>query len=371
MRRDASLHEEARLEALFRYAVLDTPPEQVFDDLVLMASRTCGTPISFLSFIDHTRQWFKAKIGLPDRQEMRRESSFCNLAILGKEPLIITDAQHDQRFADNPLAASSLGIRFYGGVPLVTPDGYSIGTLSVMSHLPRKITPGQIENLQLLARQVIFHLEARRVQSGIEKQEQPATFSDSRDNAYRIFFETNPHPMWIYDIDSLAFLDVNNAAVRHYGYSRAEFLQMTIKHIRPPADVPLLLKSLSETRLQLQNAGIWRHQKSDGTLIDVEILFHDWPYKGKRARVVLINDITERLRAQEALQQAHDELEIRVDERTRELTESNNALQKEIAQRSLTEKRLTKLNQCFLTFGTDPMVNINQLVVTSAATATS
>ncbi|WP_447980033.1 PAS domain-containing sensor histidine kinase [Candidatus Nitrospira bockiana] len=113
---------------------------------------------------------------------------------------------------------------------------------------------------------------------------------------YRRLFESNPLPTWVYDVDTLAFLAVNDAAVRHYGYSREEFLAMTIKDIRPSADVPRLLDYLSTIRDAAEgtNIGAWRHRRKDGTIIDVELAFHTLPYQGRPARLVLVNDVTER-----------------------------------------------------------------------------
>ncbi|MGC8865863.1 MAG: PAS domain S-box protein [Bacteroidales bacterium] len=118
---------------------------------------------------------------------------------------------------------------------------------------------------------------------------------------YRYMFYNNPQPMWIYDLDSLSFLEVNDAAVKHYGYSRDEFLRMTIKDIRPAEDIPLLLKDVEATKHQLNQAGRWRHLKKNGEVIDVEITSFAVEFAGRPARHVMVNDITERLKAEEAL----------------------------------------------------------------------
>lgn len=120
---------------------------------------------------------------------------------------------------------------------------------------------------------------------------------------YRLLFETNPQPMWVYEIESMAFLEVNEAAVRHYGYSREEFLSMTIKEIRPPEEIPKLAQKnadvLKEVALGLRSAGVWRHRKKDGTLIDVEITRSPILFKGRNALLVLAADVTDRRRAEE------------------------------------------------------------------------
>jgi len=120
---------------------------------------------------------------------------------------------------------------------------------------------------------------------------------------YRLLFETNPQPMWVYEIESMAFLEVNEAAVRHYGYSREEFLSMTINEIRPPEDIPKLAQknadALKEVALGLRSAGVWRHRKKDGTIIDVEITRSPISFKGRKALLILASDVTERRRAEE------------------------------------------------------------------------
>jgi two-component system cell cycle sensor histidine kinase/response regulator CckA len=126
---------------------------------------------------------------------------------------------------------------------------------------------------------------------------------------YRLLFESNPFPMWVYDLETLSFLAVNEAALRRYGYSSEEFLTMTIKDIRPIEEIPALLENVSKVFSGLNNSGAWRHQKKDGTIIDVEITSHPLSFAGRRAELVLANDITERKRAEDALH--HSEAQLR------------------------------------------------------------
>ncbi len=118
---------------------------------------------------------------------------------------------------------------------------------------------------------------------------------------YRLLFEYNPQPMLVYDFESLKFLAVNEAAIQHYGYSKEEFLSMTIKDIRPPEDLPALLKLLGNLRPGMQLSGVWRHRKKDGTIIDVDIVSHDVKFGERPSRLVLVNDVTARRRAEEEL----------------------------------------------------------------------
>jgi PAS domain S-box-containing protein len=119
---------------------------------------------------------------------------------------------------------------------------------------------------------------------------------------YRLLFRDNPHPMWVYDVETLRFLAVNDAAVEHYGYSQAEFLGMTIAEIRPPEDRARLDADVrAHADDVLQRSSLWRHRRKDGTLIDVEITSHKTDFGGRRARLVLADDVTDRLRAERAL----------------------------------------------------------------------
>ncbi|MEY2540649.1 MAG: hypothetical protein QOI22_251, partial [Verrucomicrobiota bacterium] len=120
---------------------------------------------------------------------------------------------------------------------------------------------------------------------------------------YRSLFESNPNPMWVYDVETLSFLAVNSTAVGHYGYSQDEFLAMTIKDIRPAEDIPALMDELSKANGDARDPIQWRHCRKDRTMIDVEVISHDVTWLGRRAKLALINDITERKKAEETLRE--------------------------------------------------------------------
>jgi diguanylate cyclase (GGDEF)-like protein len=152
--------ESGRLSALERYGVLDTEPEPAFDRITAIASRVLGVPIALVSLVDSERQWFKSRVGL-DAHETHRDFAFCAHAILKDAPLVVPDACHDQRFAENPLVVGAPHIRFYAGAPLQSPDGFKLGTLCAIDIRPRELSAEQLATLRDLAALVVDELELR------------------------------------------------------------------------------------------------------------------------------------------------------------------------------------------------------------------
>jgi two-component system cell cycle sensor histidine kinase/response regulator CckA len=424
-------NEPARLEALRRYAVLDTPTDDDFDRFTRLASSMFGTPIAIISLIDEAHQWFKSVVGL-DFHSTPRAESFCAHTILGTDVVVVPDATADARFQDNALVARSGGIRFYAAAPLTTPDGFRIGTLSVVDHevRPDGLTPLQQQQLRDLAALVIDQLELRRKTAQLEASRKqlelasmatrasldailitraepiegphgpeviycneaftkltgyaageivgktprllqgvntdPAALERIREHLqawrpvrqellnyrkdgsafwtelnivpvadatgrythwvsvqrdtterheqldalkeseqrYRLLFHDNPQPMWVYDSETLAFLDVNAAAESMYGYSRAEFLSRTVLDIRPAEEAEHVRQAAARVPDGMARSGPWRHLRKDGRLLFVRISSYPTRYEGRRARLVLAHDITAEKELEEQLVQA-------------------------------------------------------------------
>lgn len=224
--------ESLRIKALQAFEVLDTLAEPMFDDIALLASQICGTPIALISLVDTERQWFKAKVGL-DADQTPREMAFCAHAILDPdEVFVVGDTLEDQRFATNPLVTGSPDIRFYAGAPIVTPEGLPIGTVCAIDRQPRQITPEQMRSLQALSRQVARMLMFRKASLerivAVEGQLQAQA-----DEAKRLMSFAS------LDLDLKAFVDrryayvaVNSAYLGYWGRDVADVVGKTLAEVR-------------------------------------------------------------------------------------------------------------------------------------------
>jgi GGDEF domain-containing protein len=161
--------EAARQRALDTYRVVDSLPEAAYDDIVRLASLLCEAPIALISLIDRDRQWLKARTGF-DLAQTPRDVAFCDHAIRAPDSLFeIADATRDARFEQNPLVTQAEGVRFYAGMPLVTPSGAAIGTVCVLDRQPRELSEGQRAGLASLARLTMNLLEARHRERELER----------------------------------------------------------------------------------------------------------------------------------------------------------------------------------------------------------
>ena len=204
-------------------------------------------------------------LGLPDSQGLATIERARRAAV--DEPIIVLSGVDDENVA---LAVIRAGAQDY-------------------------LFKGRIEG-RGLTRVIRYAIERKRMEEALRRSEE----------RYRLLFDAGPHPMWVYDTGTLRFLTVNNAAIRHYGYAYEEFLAMTVEQIRPPEDVASLRQYLAQQRVgDVEPAGIWRHRKKDGTLIDVEVTRYTLQFDGTRAALELAQDVTERRELEFQFRQAH------------------------------------------------------------------
>ncbi|MEK7783982.1 MAG: GAF domain-containing protein, partial [Chloroflexota bacterium] len=296
--------ETERLEALYRYEILDTPPEKALDDLVHLASYICRTPIAVVSLVDSDRQWFKSKIGLT-ATETSRYIAFCSHTILGPDLMIVPDALADERFADNPLVTGNPHVRFYCGAPLTTPEGFRIGTLSVIDHVPRTLTEEQLEALQVLSRQVIEHLmlnrslkELSRAHSNLSQTHETLRQSEEK---FRKLNESSPSAIFIYRNDLILY--ANAAAAFISGYPVEELLAMDMWKMVHPDFLPLLkARALAAQEGATAPARYeFKIIRKDGQERWLDFTATTIDYGGWPARLATGYDVTERKRGEESL----------------------------------------------------------------------
>ena len=182
-------NESERLEALRRYNILDTPPEPAFDDLTRLAANLCAAPVAFIALVDTDRQWFKSRVGL-EVEQMPRAGGFCAYTILGSDIFEVADPTLDERFHQSPLVTGAPHWRFYAGMPLCSPDGFTVGALCVADRHPRRLTEEQKNALRILAHQVITHLELRRHLSSLERSLGEAQRAKEALRTSETFYET-------------------------------------------------------------------------------------------------------------------------------------------------------------------------------------
>jgi PAS domain S-box-containing protein len=211
--------EEARQRALDDLSLLDTPAEQEFDDITLLASFICDTPIALISLVDKDRQWFKSRVGI-DIEETPRDIALCAHAILGDDVFEVPDASLDKRFADNPVVTGDLHLRFYAGVPLKTSNDHNVGTLCVIDRNPRRLSEEQRAALRALGRQIMRLVELR---NATRLQDELRRKLASETALSRTIIEQAGAAIISTDLDAI-ILTFNPAAEKMLGYRADEII---------------------------------------------------------------------------------------------------------------------------------------------------
>lgn len=301
--------EQERLSALRRYDILDTEPEQQFDDITLLASRICGAPIAMISLIDGTRQWFKSKVGMTE-SETSRDIAFCAHGILQAEVFVVNDATADERFAENPLVTENPRIRFYAGAPLITPNGHALGMLCVNDQVPRELNADQKEALEALGRQVVAQLELRR---SLRELQKTCAILKQAEESLRLLgsaVEQAHEPIVITDAEldrpGPTIVFVNPAFTRMTGYSAEEVIGKTPRILHGPRTDRSILDRL---RKNLENGEMFQGEtinyRKDGAEFHLEWQIAPIRSEGRITHFVAIQrDITERKRLEARLLQS-------------------------------------------------------------------
>lgn len=249
-------NEFIRLKALKEYSILDTLPEEEYDDITKLASRICETSISTISLIDEKRQWFKSKIGL-SATETNRNDSFCAHAIIEPDKIFtVKDSRLDSRFSDNPLVVGEPHVIFYTGVPLVSPEGLPLGTLCVIDDQPKELNEEQLVALQALSNQVVSLFELRKSKMLLEKFSKDL---ETRNIELEKFAHVAAH-----DIKS----PLNNIS------SLTEILISQYSE-NLNEEAKMLMSMLDTSSVALRNLvdGILEHSKSDSILVETRSIF--------------------------------------------------------------------------------------------------
>lgn len=331
------VNEIPRLEILRQYQILETPPEAAFDDLARLAAYICQIPTALISFSDLHRHWFKAKIGL-NVAELDRDIAFCTHAVLQTELFIVEDALDDERFFTNPLVVVDPKIRFYAGQPLVNPDGYVLGTLCVIDYVPRVLTVDQQAALKILAQQVMAQLELRRNLQGLmdaANQQKQMT-----QELYKSRAALEHAVEGIAQLDAQGrYLLVNRAYADIVGYSPEEMVGMEWQRTVHPEDLPIVVTAYQQMlQTGKGDAEVKGIRKNGSTFFKHVVMVKvQEPKPGLLMHYCFMKDITRRKQAEAGLQLAYAELEYQVEERTAQLSATNQLLRQEVIRRKKKE----------------------------------
>ena len=314
MKANLPKNEKERLTALREYNILDTLPEQSFDDLTLLASHICGTSVALVSLVDENRQWFKSKVGC-DENETSRDISFCAHALLEPdELLVVPDTRKDERFSDNPFVTGDAPIRFYAGAPLVAPTGEALGTICVLDQRPRKLTEAQKQSLHALARQTMAQLELRRQARELADQmavkvQTEAALRES-EGRFQVFMDHSPLIAFLKD-EQGRYIYVNQPFLRRFNFKAEDVIGHDDFSLWPEAADKVRVWDGITIDGDQTTTHIESWPNPDGTQGYWQVYKFPLQYGGGQRRLVagLSLDITDTQRSQLQLEEYHHKLE--------------------------------------------------------------
>ncbi|MDI1310267.1 MAG: EAL domain-containing protein [Methylotenera sp.] len=299
-------NEEARLARLRRLLVLDAAPEPLFDAITKLASDVCGTPISLISLIDESRQWFKANVGLEGATETHRDIAFCSHAILDNKILEIEDATKDARFSANPLVITDPNIRFYAGVPIVVGEDINIGTLCVIDREPKSLNEYQ--------RMVLTGL-AEIISKALVVREDGINVIHAKSKELAAIIEDSEDAIITKSLDGVV-LTWNPSAEAIFGYTAKEIVGKSVTAIFPPdkVDEELFILKKIKNNEHIKHYETERRHKS-GKLIQVSVSLS--PIKNVMGEIIAVSkiarDITQQKQLEQALVIEHERLRVTMD----------------------------------------------------------
>jgi diguanylate cyclase (GGDEF)-like protein/PAS domain S-box-containing protein len=323
--------------------LLDSPAEEEFDRITRLLARVLDVPIALVSLIDTERQWFKSRVGL-DVSETPLAVSFCAHAVAADAPLVVTDARQDRRFSDNPLVLGAPFIRFYAGVPIHAGNGTALGTLCAIGRQPRELGPDELQVLHDLAliveRELSYRETARTARQVIHHSDELVRESQSR---LQVTFEQAAVGIALVEPDG-RWQRVNARLCSIIGYSESELMRLTFQDITHPADLQTDLHLLERlVRQEIPHYTLEKryiHKDGHPVWINLTVAMIRKASGAPHYFIAIIEDIQGRKDTEEALAALRHQLEMRVQERTLELSQTNERLAVALHQGQLASRTL-------------------------------
>ena len=299
----------SRSEWIRQTRTVGSPAEPVINEIAEFAAQICDVPIAAITLIDGDHLWLKSAIGL-DSESVRADGSFCQCAIIQKALLVVSDALEDPRFSQNPLVTGESHVRFYAGAPLMTSEGYVIGTLCVFDHVPRELTRWQMTALTMLSHQVASRIELQRqlaIQDVllVEWRQAEAALRRSEEEL-RVVLDQSMVGIYTFDPATRRLIKMNSVLRKMLGYSEEDVPSLTVYdivgHVRSSVDHEIAILARDKEVWQIER----QYLRRDGAVIVVEVSARVIHYSGVESYCVTVRDLTSR-RQEEAARRAAEE----------------------------------------------------------------